>query len=124
MTALSKIKSAGFSVTLVDGFIEISPGNKLTDTQRVYLKTNKAEIILELQAEATNVVELQTSTVAANDSSPNAKQPYGDWRRFCRQCKNFTRDHYCTVKNARQIDEIPRHCDDWLDNGKPVPNQR
>ncbi len=51
MSALSKIKSAGFDVGLVDGFIEITPASKLTQSQFAFLKSHKAEIIAELQAE-------------------------------------------------------------------------
>jgi hypothetical protein len=49
MGALSTIKKAGFDVTLVAGFIEISPASSLSATQRDYLKIHKAEIITELQ---------------------------------------------------------------------------
>jgi hypothetical protein len=55
MTALSKIKTAGFDLSLTDtGTIKVAPFSKLTDTQREYLKTHKAEIMAELQAEAAN----------------------------------------------------------------------
>ena len=48
MGALSKIKSAGFVVTLVRGGLEISPASDLTLPQREFLKLHKAEIITEL----------------------------------------------------------------------------
>jgi hypothetical protein len=48
MSALSKIKNAGFDVVLVDGFIEISPADALTDAQRNYIKSHKQEIIKQL----------------------------------------------------------------------------
>lgn len=51
MTALTKIRQSGFAVTLDEGYIEISPCSKLTDTQRAYLTRHKPEIIAELEAE-------------------------------------------------------------------------
>jgi hypothetical protein len=51
MTALTKIRQSGFNVALVDGYIEISPFSKLTDTQREFLKQRKQEIIGQLRAE-------------------------------------------------------------------------
>lgn len=45
-----------------------------------------------------------------------------DTRRYCRQCVNFSAlNRYCLKRNARQIDDIPRHCDDYTDNGLPAP---
>ncbi|MEQ1560404.1 MAG: hypothetical protein ABL933_15895 [Methyloglobulus sp.] len=54
MPVLAKIKAAGFDVALVDGYLEISPADELTDSQRTYLKSHKTEIIAELVAEAAN----------------------------------------------------------------------
>ncbi|MFM8341379.1 MAG: hypothetical protein ACKN9F_04070 [Methylomonas sp.] len=51
MGALSKIRSSGFSVSLVGDGLAISPAQNLTDNQRDFLKQHKAEIISELQAE-------------------------------------------------------------------------
>jgi hypothetical protein len=51
MVALHQIREAGFDVALVDGWIEISPADRLTQNQRDFLKSHKAEIISELQAE-------------------------------------------------------------------------
>ena len=50
MGALSKIKSAGFEVTLDGDGFEISPSSTLTLTQREFLKLHRAEIIAELKA--------------------------------------------------------------------------
>lgn len=51
MTALSKIKSAGFELTLIDGSFGIKPASKLNQQQREFLRTHKAELITELKAE-------------------------------------------------------------------------
>ena len=49
---LYKIKAAGFSVSLVDGFIDVKPTRQpLTDDQRAYIKKHKNEIIAALQTE-------------------------------------------------------------------------
>lgn len=52
MSALLKIKRAGFDIALVDGFIEITPASELTQIQLDFLKSHKAEIVRELQIEA------------------------------------------------------------------------
>ncbi|MEQ1485989.1 hypothetical protein [Methyloglobulus sp.] len=53
MTDLTKIKDAGFTLSLTDsGNLKIAPFSKLTDTQREFLKQRKAEIIGQLRAEA------------------------------------------------------------------------
>ena len=57
MGALFKIKQAGFDVALVDGFIEITPASELTQSQLAFLKSHKAEIINELQADVLAVIE-------------------------------------------------------------------
>jgi hypothetical protein len=52
MTALSKIKQAGFDVFLHGDGFKIKPSSKLSQNQREFLKSHKAEIIGELLAEA------------------------------------------------------------------------
>lgn len=48
MNTLLKIKEAGFDISLVDGFIEVSPADALTDTQRDYIKSHKQALIRQL----------------------------------------------------------------------------
>ncbi len=49
MTALSKIQSAGFVLALVNGKLNVTPTKAaLTDTQRIFIKSNKSEIIKQL----------------------------------------------------------------------------
>jgi hypothetical protein len=50
-SSLAKIRESGFSLALVDGNIEVKPASALTQQQRHLLKSHKAEIISELQAE-------------------------------------------------------------------------
>jgi hypothetical protein len=53
MSALAKIKDAGFTLSLTDtGNLKIAPFRKLTDTQREFLKQRKQEIIGQLRTEA------------------------------------------------------------------------
>jgi hypothetical protein len=52
MTALSEIKRAGFIINLNGVDFVVTPSKLLTDRQREFLKSHKAEIITELQAEA------------------------------------------------------------------------
>jgi hypothetical protein len=51
MLALSKIRKAGFTVSLAGNALEVSPASNLTPNQRDFLKQHKAEIIEQLQAE-------------------------------------------------------------------------
>jgi hypothetical protein len=52
MTALAKIKDAGFTLSLTDtGNIQVIPFSKLTDIQRQYIRQHKAEIIRQLETE-------------------------------------------------------------------------
>ncbi|MGZ8176172.1 hypothetical protein [Methylobacter tundripaludum] len=48
--ALSKIESAGFNVSLVGGNLAVSPASNLTQLQKEFLRSHKAEIIQELAA--------------------------------------------------------------------------
>ncbi len=50
MSALSRIESAGFKVSLTGDNLEITPASQLTLPQRKFLKSHKAEIISELKA--------------------------------------------------------------------------
>lgn len=49
MLALSKIRNAGFTVSLAGNSLVISPASNLTPVQREFLKQHKAEIVSELQ---------------------------------------------------------------------------
>ncbi|WP_432741734.1 hypothetical protein ABXJ76_15560 [Methylobacter sp. G7] len=48
MSALSRIEKAGFSIVLAGDSLEITPASLLTQPQREFLKSHKAEIITEL----------------------------------------------------------------------------
>jgi len=50
MGALSKIESAGFNVSLVGGNLAVSPASNLTQPQKEFLRSHKAEITRELKA--------------------------------------------------------------------------
>ena len=50
MSALAKIRQAGFSVEVTPrGTLKVSPKEKLSDGQRQWLKLHKSEIVSELQ---------------------------------------------------------------------------
>ncbi len=52
MSALEKIRHAGFELTLLDeNSIQIVPSSKLTQQQHEFLKQHKAELIADLKAE-------------------------------------------------------------------------
>lgn len=48
MSALLKIKKAGFEISLYGDGFEVYPADKLTTGQREFLKSHKAEIMNEL----------------------------------------------------------------------------
>jgi hypothetical protein len=50
MSALSRIELAGFSVALAGDSLEITPASLLTQPQREFLKSHKAEILTELSS--------------------------------------------------------------------------
>jgi hypothetical protein len=52
MNALLKIRDAGFIVELLNDSFKIEPASKLTQNQRDFLKSHRAEIVEELRAEA------------------------------------------------------------------------
>ncbi len=52
MNALTKIRNAGFELTLLnENSIQIIPSSKLSDQQREFLRQNKSELIADLRAE-------------------------------------------------------------------------
>ena len=51
MKALKAIRDKGFTVTLAGEHFEIIPASELTQTQREFLKSHRAEIVEALQAE-------------------------------------------------------------------------
>lgn len=69
MGALSKIRSAGFSVSLLDDGLAISPAQNLTNNQRDFLKQHKSEIISELQAERLGKTEQLPKLVKCGNCS-------------------------------------------------------
>ncbi|MEI6069775.1 MAG: hypothetical protein WCP96_20755 [Methylococcaceae bacterium] len=56
MSALTKIKSAGFDVSLHGDSFKITPSSSLSMQQREFLKSHKAEILTELKAKNNSVV--------------------------------------------------------------------
>ncbi|MEI8570804.1 hypothetical protein U737_17975 [Methylomonas sp. LW13] len=48
MSALTKIRKAGFVVNLSEGGVEIRPSSRLTEQQRNFIKTHREEILAEL----------------------------------------------------------------------------
>ena len=54
MKALKAIRDKGFIVTLAGEHFEIIPASELTQTQREFLKSHRAEILAELRTETAN----------------------------------------------------------------------
>ena len=103
MGALAKIKQAGFDVSLIDGFIEVNPASELTQRQLEFLKSHKAEIISELQAESLAAHPAKQRPVACgkclhfkSNTSHGAGAgrclvggAYGAWSETQHQCSKF-----------------------------------
>jgi len=51
MSQLSKIRAAGFEVTLLGDSFKLAPASDLMDSHREFFRTHKPEIISELQHE-------------------------------------------------------------------------
>jgi len=49
VSALSKIEAAGFKVFIKGESLGVAPSGNLTETQREFLKSHKAQIVKELQ---------------------------------------------------------------------------
>jgi hypothetical protein len=73
MSALLIIESAGFNVVLTGGNLAISPASNLTQPQKDFLKSHKAEIISEL--------EIIALSKAGQKITPQVT---------CRNCASFT----------------------------------
>jgi len=103
MSALQKIKSAGFDVNLQGDSFAITPSSLLNSQQREFLKTHKAEIISELQAEALAVQPTKQIPVTCgqcqhfkcyNTHGKGAGRclaggAYGAWSETTHHCTNF-----------------------------------
>ena len=50
MSAIEKIKSAGFTLVVVGGNLQVSPASRLTPQQLEFLKAHKVEIVEALAA--------------------------------------------------------------------------
>ncbi len=62
MSALLKIKQAGFEILINDtGGLEVKPSSKLTQAQREFLKSNKEQIIDEIKNAGIEWIECDES---------------------------------------------------------------
>ena len=55
MSALSRIRKAGFDAFLYGGSFKVFPASKLTQSRREFLKAHKDEIIDELQGKTGSI---------------------------------------------------------------------
>ena len=99
MAMLSRIIEQGFTVTLIGDGFDISPAKKLTDNQRAFLKSHRAEIIQEI---------IQQRSVNDADTF--------DDRHYCHECKRLVNDR-CVVQRYKPCDIVPRRCNDFVVRG-------
>ena len=95
MAMLSRIIEQGFTVTLIGDDFDISPAKNLTDNQREFLRSNKAEIIQELKQQQ-----------ASNDTDTF------DDRHYCHECKRLVNGR-CVTQRFKPTDDVPRRCADF-----------
>ena len=95
MSALFKVRMAGFKVILYGDAFDLSPSSLLTQQQREFLKSHKVEIVGELKHEQ-----------KINDSIIH--DAFDD-RHYCRECSNLS-NRRCLVQNFRPFDDIQRRC--------------
>ncbi len=129
MSALTKIKSAGFAVKLEGDSFKIIPSSKLTTTQRDFLKSHKAEIVSELQAENNSAVVSCGKCQYFKSHNAHGRGAgycliggaYGLWSESTHQCKQFD----AAVKWLEIPDPEPNEptviC--YTPNGKPIEVQ-
>ena len=103
MTALSEIKRAGFIINLNGVDFVVTPSKLLTDRQREFLKSHKAEIITELQAEALATKPVKQKPISCGKclhfkshhshgkgaGSCLVDGAYGAWSETQHQCSKF-----------------------------------
>ena len=104
MSALSKIQSAGFVLSLIDGNLNVTPTKMaLTDTQRNFIKLHKAKIINQLQIETIAIEQERLKFVCCGDclnfksnnkhgwgsGSCLSSGSYGSWGDTKHQCDKF-----------------------------------
>ncbi len=70
MSAVVKLRQAGFTVQLLDGErIGLVPASNLTDTWRQFIADNRPELIAELKAESAN------QSIAESEAPPAESEP-------------------------------------------------
>jgi len=109
MSALSKIRKAGFEISLSGDGFAVMPASLLNDSQRAFLKRHKAEIIEELgQEQAANDTVTPPLVMADDDAF------FADDRRYCHECRRLV-NTYCTASPTRYkpVDTHPRRCPDF-----------
>ena len=112
MAILSRIIEKGFAVTLADDGFDIAPAKKLTDNQRAFLKSHKAEIIQELKG-VTNRDPQQQQAGNDTDLSDGGDFHHDfDDRHYCHECRNLI-NHRCVVQRFKPTDDMPRRCADF-----------
>ena len=89
MSALAKIKQAGFAVAVSElGGLLIDPSSRLTATQRSFIAANKAELIAELQKADSSIGVPATGNVCCaecrhSDMTVNLLRKRQGYKQFC-----------------------------------------
>ena len=106
MSALMKIKNAGFDVSLNGDNFRITPASFLSTRQREFLKLHKAEIINELQAETIAIqTEVDNFVSCADCLHFKCNNSHGKGGGYCLVGGDYglwsETQHHCTKFDAR-----------------------
>jgi hypothetical protein len=105
MTALHRIEAAGFTLNLRESRLIVTPADRLTDAQRAFIASNKAELVVALAARVTTGGEATGYVCCASCRhsvlSPNTEPRYG-WR----SCA-------LDLPNGGGFGQALRRCEQW-----------
>lgn len=122
MSPLAQLRAQGLHITAAGGHLLVSPRKALGDAARTTIRVNKATILRELQAEAS---EREAAIVAARDAAGLA-----EWRaplllgrlRLCGKCAHFTFGPEppsfgtCSLHGGGLLPFLPFDCPDFASN--------
>ncbi|MEI6334300.1 MAG: hypothetical protein WCS87_07050 [Methylococcaceae bacterium] len=129
MSALTKIKNAGFAVKLEGDSFKIIPSSKLTTTQRDFLKSHKAEILTELKNENNSAVVSCGKCQHFKSHNEHGRGAgycliggaYGLWSESTHQCTQYDAAVKCVEMPDPKPDALTVIC--YTPNGKPIKVQ-
>jgi hypothetical protein len=129
MSALTKIKKAGFAVFLHGDSFKITPSSSLSMQQREYLKSHKAEILTELKAKNNSAVVSCGKCQHFKSHNQHGRGAgyclicgaFGSWSESPHQCTQFDAAIKWVEMPDPKPDTLTLIC--YTPNGKPIKVQ-